>query len=95
MRLVGTVGTHEDAHVLHQTENLREHPTGPPVTSHLAALSLAGISAEVQVTGTLTFLNISAPLRASSRAMSCGVDTMTAPESTDAPCFASTLKNLS
>ena len=32
-----------------------------------------------QITGTLTFLNISAPLRASSRAMSCGVDTITAP----------------
>lgn len=34
------------------------------------------------ITGTLTFLNISAPLRASSRAMSWGVDTMTAPETT-------------
>lgn len=34
---------------------------------------------ERRVTGTFTFLNISAPLRASSRAMSCGVDTMTAP----------------
>lgn len=50
--------------------------THPP----LLKTCLEDIKAQSQLfTGTLTFLNISAPLRASSRAMSCGVDTITAP----------------
>lgn len=81
MSLVLTVGTLEDANVLHQAENLQERQTHYVIA--LTALSLVGILTVGQITGTLTFLNISAPLRASSRAMSCGVDTMTAPESTD------------
>lgn len=49
-----------------------------------SSTSHAGFKASAQITGTLTFLNISAPLRASSRAKSCGVDTMTAPDNAEA-----------
>lgn len=81
--LVPTVGALEDAHVLHQAQNLQGD--GMVIIS---STSHAGFGvrtkASAQITGTLTFLNISAPLRASSRAKSCGVDTMTAPDNTDA-----------
>lgn len=41
MSLVLTVGTLEDAHVLHQAENLQERQTRPPVimSSHLTSLT--------------------------------------------------------
>ena len=38
------------------------------------------LQTSIPLTGTWTFLNISAPLRASRSAISCGVVTMTAPE---------------
>lgn len=61
-------------------------PAGRRDGAHAAACPTLGmrIKASAQITGTLTFLNISAPLRASSRARSWGVDTMTAPDNTDA-----------
>lgn len=55
----------------------------PAGTSHMSSCDSASRAVRIltgaQITGTLTLLNISAPLRASSSAMSCGVDTMTAP----------------
>lgn len=62
--LVLTLGTLEDAHVLNQAEDLQRERAA--VTGSLSE----GLEAGFNITGTLTFLNISAPLRASSRAMS-------------------------
>lgn len=75
-------GALEDAHVLNQTQNLQErkyhfllYSSTQPESNSLCI----HWHTHQHITGTFTFLNISAPLRASSRAMSCGVDTITAP----------------
>lgn len=56
------------------TQEIKEEKSWPPVGEMWKGKEILG-----HCTGTLTFLNISAPLRASNRAMSCGVETITAP----------------
>ena len=67
-----TVGALESGHVLHHPQDLK--------TRELRNSKRSAKEQRIERTGTLTLRNMAMPRRTSSSAMSCGLETITAPE---------------